>query len=71
MFTVKKVTTFERYCPDGHDLLPETNHAERFCHVCGTSVEERRVRYDAAYCFNCNSRVDPAWNCCPHCGQGR
>ena len=74
MFTVKKVTTFEGYCPNGHkplfDLPSETNHSVRFCHICGTSIEERVVSYDAAYCSNCNSPVNPAWNYCPYCGQG-
>lgn len=75
MFVVEKVTTLERYCPNGHeplfDLLPETNHSVRFCHICSTSIEERQVTYDAAYCSNCNSQVSPAWNYCPYCGQGR
>jgi len=75
MFTVKKVTTLERYCPNGHepfpDLSPETNHSLKFCHICGASIEERQQLYDAAYCFNCNKPVDPAWDYCPYCGQGR
>ncbi len=75
MFTVKKVTTLERYCPNGHEplprLFPETDHQVRFCHICGALVEERQETCDAAYCSNCNKPVDPAWNYCPYCGQGR
>lgn len=67
MFMVKKVTTFEGYCPNGHLPLP----LQRFCHVCGASIKEELETRDAAYCSDCNSRVDPAWNYCPCCGQGR
>ena len=75
MFTVKKVTTFEGHCPNGHpplpDLLPQSNHSVRFCHICGAPIKEEQETRDAAYCSNCNKPVDPAWNYCPHCGQGR
>jgi len=72
MFRVKKATTLEHYCPNGHEprLFPETNHSVRFCPICGTSIEERQENYDAACCSNCNNRVDPTWNYCPYCGQG-
>ena len=75
MFAVKKVTTTERYCPNGHiplpDLLAQSSHSVRFCHICGLSVKERRVPYDAPYCAVCNNPVHPSWNYCPYCGQGR
>lgn len=73
MFTVKRVITFERYCPNGHptlpDLLPQSNNSVKYCHVCGTSIEERQVPYDAAFCADCNNPVHPSWNYCPYCGQ--
>jgi len=75
MFTVKKVTTFECYCPNGHtplsDLLPQGSHSVRFCHICGMPIEERQVTYDAPYCADCNNPVHPSWNYCPYCDQGR
>ena len=75
MFTVKKVTTFERYCPNGHaplsDLLPQGNHSVRFCHICDALIKEEQTVYDAALCDNCNNLVHPSWNYCPYCGQGR
>jgi hypothetical protein len=75
MFKVETKRYTERYCPNGHqpllDLLLETNHSVKFCHICGTSIEEHQVTYDAALCANCNSPVNPAWNFCPYCGQGR
>lgn len=75
MFTVKKVITFERYCTKGHtplpDLWPRCKHSVGFCHICGMPLQERPVPYDAAYCTDCNHPVDPSWNCCPCCGQGR
>lgn len=74
MFTVKKETTTERYCPHGHEPLSELrtdDHKVKFCHVCGASIEERQSPYHAAYCSDCNSPVNPLWNYCPYCGQGR
>ena len=75
MFIVKKVTTLEQYCLNGHtplsDLLPQSNHSIRFCHICGLLLMEGQVLYDAAYCANCNNRVEPRWDYCPYCGQGR
>jgi len=75
MFTVRKVTAIEHYCPNGHtplpDLLPENDHSVKFCHVCGTPIEEKQARYDAAYCGDCCKPVSPDWNYCPYCGQGR
>lgn len=75
MFIVKKVTTLEQYCPDGHtplsDLLPPSNPSVRFCHICGRPLREGQMPCDAAYCANCNNRVDPHWNYCPYCGHGR
>ncbi len=75
MFRVKKATTLEHYCPNGHEplfsLFPETNHSVRFCPICGQPTEERSLPYDAPYCANCDNRVDPCWICCPHCGRGR
>jgi len=75
MFAVKRVTTVERYCPNGHillpDLLAQSSHSVRFCYICGLSVKEKQVPYDAAYCAVCNNPVNPSWNYCPYCGQGR
>ena len=75
MFTVTKVTTFEGYCPNGHtplpDLFPLSTNSVKFCHTCGIPLKERQVTHDAAYCADCNNPVDPSWNYCPYCGQGR
>jgi len=78
MFIVKRVTTVEHYCPNGHrlsDLLPQgilhLLNSGRFCPVCGFRVEEREVAYDGAYCADCMSPVDPSWNYCPYCGNRR
>jgi len=75
MFTVKRVTTVEHHCSNGHtplpDLLPQSSHLVRFCHICGASTEEGQTTYDAAFCANCDSPVHPTWNYCPYCGQGR
>jgi len=75
MFAVKKVTTIERYCPNGHillpDLLAQNSHSVRFCYICGLSVKEKQVPYDVPYCAVCNNPVNPSWNYCPYCGQGR
>ena len=75
MFKVQERSITERYCPNGHeplfDLFSETDHSVKFCRICGASIEERQVTYDAAYCANCNSPVNPTWNYCPYCGQGR
>lgn len=75
MFKVETRPTTERYCPQGHqplfDLWPEGDHSVKFCHICGTSILERQVTYDAALCGICNSPVNPEWNYCPYCGQGR
>ena len=76
MFTVKKVTTVECYCPHGHtpltNLLPQEQHSPPFCHICGLPIEQRQVTYDAAYyCADCNNPVHPSWNYCPYCSQGR
>lgn len=74
MFKVETRPTTERYCPNGHpplpDLFSETNHSVKFCHICGTSTEEQQTTYDAAFCANCNSPVNPSWNFCPYCGVG-
>jgi len=71
MFTVKKATTVECYCPHGHTLIPdpETDHSMNFCTSCGLPVEKRQVTYDAAYCAFCHNRVNPSWNYCPYCGR--
>lgn len=77
MFRVETRRFTERYCPNGHQLLllpelfPENDHQVKFCHICGASIEEHRVTYDAAICSACNSPVNPIWNYCPYCGQGR
>lgn len=75
MFKVETRPTTERYCPNGHeplpDLWPEDDHSVKFCHICGTSIEEHPTTYDAAFCANCNSPVNPASNYCPYCGQAR
>lgn len=75
MFIVKKVTTVERYCPNGHnpmpDLFPLSNQLLRFCHVCGMPIKERHVLHDAAYCTDCYNPVDSSWDYCPCCGQER
>jgi len=73
MFTVKRVTTVEHHCPNGHTPLPDLfpDHSVKFCHICGLPLEERQEPYDAAYCANCNSPVNPIWNYCPYCGQAR
>ncbi|MBA7650602.1 hypothetical protein ES703_58412 [subsurface metagenome] len=75
MFEVKSTPTVERYCPNGHPPLPdlrsEDDHSIKFCPICGTPIEERPITYDAAYCANCNNLVNPTWNYCPYCGQGR
>ena len=74
MFTTKRVTTFERYCPHGHtlppSLLPQSNHSGRFCPTCGLPTEERQESYDAAYCADCNNPVNPGWRYCLYCGLG-
>ncbi|GAI14293.1 unnamed protein product, partial [marine sediment metagenome] len=71
MFAVKNVTTVERYCPNGHEALPdlwrEDDHSVKFCPICGIPVEERIVPYDAPYCSDCNKPVNPSWNYCPYC----
>lgn len=85
MFAVKGATTVEYYCPNGHETLPDllppdpadrdllglADHAMRFCHICGAPIEVRQVIYDAAICADCNKSVNPEWNYCPYCGQGR
>lgn len=73
MFTVKKVTTVEQYCPNGHPLLLPIHflNPARFCHLCGQRLEERRTPSDAAYCLDCNNPVEPSWNYCAYCGKGR
>ncbi|MBA7468399.1 hypothetical protein ES707_03647 [subsurface metagenome] len=74
MFKVETRPTTERYCPQGHQPLsgswPGANPV-KFCHICGASIKEREVTYDAAVCANCNSPVSPDWDFCPYCGQGR
>jgi len=73
MFTVKKVITFEQYCPQGHtppsNPWPQSNHGARFCDFCGSFLEERRLTFDAPYCAECNNPVGPGWNHCRYCGQ--
>ena len=75
MFKVEQKTYTERYCPNGHEPLvgplPEWDAPIKFCHICGASIEERPTTYDAALCTNCNNPVNPQWNFCPYCGQGR
>jgi len=75
MFKVETRPTIERYCPRGHPpllgLWPEDAHSVKFCHICGIPIEERQATYDAAYCANCNNPINPTWNYCPYCGQGR
>jgi len=75
MFKVEKGTTSERYCPKGHQPIPnfspEDDPKVKFCHVCGAPIQERQVTYDVAYCANCNNQVYPYWNYCPYCGQAR
>ena len=75
MFRVKQLPTIEDYCPNGHtplsDLFPQSTRLVKFCHICGAPLEERQVTHDAAYCSNCNNPVDPSWNYCPYCDQGR
>jgi len=75
MFAVKKVITIELCCPNGHillpDLLAQSSHSVKFCHICGLSVKERQVPYDAPCCAVCNNPVNPSWNYCPYCGRGR
>ncbi len=74
MLKVKKRSITERYCPNGHerpfDLLFETDRL-KFCHICGASIEERPVTYDAAYCSKCGSFVNPEWDYCPYCRENR
>ncbi len=71
MFKVETSRFTERYCPNGHELLPQNDHQVKFCHICGAPVRERLTVYDAAICANCNNQVDPTWNYCPYCGQAR
>lgn len=73
MFIVEKITTIERYCPDGHTPVPDLPQSNnlRFCPICGASIEEHQTTYDAALCANCNNRVCPTWNYCPYCGRAR
>ncbi len=71
MFTVRRVTTVEYRCPNGHALEAPVGRSVRFCHLCGLTVEARNVSYDAPYCAGCNSPVDPNWAYCPYCGRGR
>ena len=75
MFTVKRVTTVEHHCPNGHtplpDLFPEDDHSVKFCHLCGAPISQQETTYDAAFCANCGNPVHPTWNYCPYCGQGR
>lgn len=75
MFTVKKVPRVECHCPKGHtlppDLFPQSSYSVRFCSICGMPTEEKQITYDAAFCANCNNPVDPTWNYCQYCGQGR
>lgn len=75
MFRVKQVPTIEKYCPNGHTPLPDLpspyTRPVKFCHICGAPLEESQVTHDVAYCANCNNPVDPSWNYCPYCDQGR
>ncbi|MBA7637668.1 hypothetical protein ES703_45314 [subsurface metagenome] len=74
MFTFKEATTVERYCPTRHTLLdplPQSNQPIKFCSTCGMPLGERKVTYDAPYCANCDSPVEPWWDYCPYCGQER
>ena len=72
MFAVKKGTVIEVYCPHGHqtDLL-DPSRPIKFCHTCGTLLKQRQIRYDAPYCADCDSPVDPCWDYCSYCGQER
>lgn len=72
MFTVERVAAFEYHCPSGHDI-PDLNHSPglRFCPECGQRLDEKPVFFDAPYCTNCRSQVDPNWNYCPYCSEGR
>jgi len=75
VFRVEKRTTTERYCRNGHNLMPHLwpgdDDSVKFCHICGASIEERQTIYDAALCANCNNPVHPTWNYHPYCGQAR
>jgi hypothetical protein len=71
MFTVRRVITVEYRCPNGHPLELPVGHLLRFCYRCGLAVEAKNVPYDAPYCADCNSPVDPNWSYCPYCGRGR
>lgn len=76
MFKVESRSATERYCPNGHEphfypFLLEKDHPVKFCHECGALIKERQTTYDFSFCANCNSQVNPDWNFCPYCGQGR
>lgn len=75
MFKVETRPATERYCPNGHEPLFSPflakDHEVKFCHICGAPIEERQTTYDAALCANCSIPVNPDWNFCPYCGQGR
>jgi len=69
MFKVETRPTTERYCPNGHEPLQD--NSAKFCHLCGSPPIIQETTYDAALCANCHKVVDPTWDYCPYCGQGR
>ena len=75
MFKVEQKTYTERYCPNGHEPLVAPllgwDDPIKFCHICGALILERQATCDAAMCSECNRPVNPEWNFCPYCSQGR
>lgn len=75
MFKVETREVMDRWCSNGHSPLPDpwpsSDHAPKFCHLCGAPVRQQATTCDAALCANCNNPVDPTWNYCPYCGQDR
>jgi hypothetical protein len=80
MFETRSRAGRERYCPNGHPVLPELSVVAvgespspqpKFCYTCGAKIERRIIEINETYCAECGCLVSPSWGYCPYCGKSK